>query len=71
IDKLGPAGESVQPLFITVDPEHDTPRQSSSTLHCFTHASSASPAAKSSSKRSLAHTKFITPRTNNRRNPTL
>ena len=25
IDKLGPAGESVQPLFITVDPEHDTP----------------------------------------------
>ena len=24
IDKLGPAGESVQPLFITVDPEHDT-----------------------------------------------
>ena len=25
IDKLGPAGESAQPLFITVDPEHDTP----------------------------------------------
>jgi protein SCO1/2 len=25
IDKLGPAGESVQPLFITVDPERDTP----------------------------------------------
>jgi len=25
IDKLGPAGEAVQPLFITVDPEHDTP----------------------------------------------
>lgn len=25
IDKLGSAGESVQPLFITVDPEHDTP----------------------------------------------
>jgi cytochrome oxidase Cu insertion factor (SCO1/SenC/PrrC family) len=25
IDKLGAAGESVQPLFITVDPEHDTP----------------------------------------------
>jgi protein SCO1/2 len=25
IDRLGPAGESVQPLFITVDPEHDTP----------------------------------------------
>lgn len=25
IDKLGPAGDAVQPLFITVDPEHDTP----------------------------------------------
>jgi cytochrome oxidase Cu insertion factor (SCO1/SenC/PrrC family) len=25
IDKLGPAGEAVQPLFITVVPEHDTP----------------------------------------------
>jgi cytochrome oxidase Cu insertion factor (SCO1/SenC/PrrC family) len=25
LDKLGPAGESVQPLFITVDPERDTP----------------------------------------------
>jgi cytochrome oxidase Cu insertion factor (SCO1/SenC/PrrC family) len=27
IDKLGPAGDTVQPLFITVDPEHDTPEQ--------------------------------------------
>jgi len=27
IDKLGPAGEAVQPLFITVDPEKDTPEQ--------------------------------------------
>lgn len=25
IDKLGPAGEAVQPLFVTVDPERDTP----------------------------------------------
>ena len=25
IDKLGSAGDAVQPLFITVDPEHDTP----------------------------------------------
>ena len=25
IDKLGPTGEFVQPLFITIDPEHDTP----------------------------------------------
>ena len=25
IDKLGPAGDSVQPIFITVDPKHDTP----------------------------------------------
>ena len=25
IDRLGAAGEAVQPLFITVDPEHDTP----------------------------------------------
>ncbi|HZP70815.1 MAG TPA: SCO family protein [Pseudolabrys sp.] len=25
IDRLGPAGDAVQPLFITVDPEHDTP----------------------------------------------
>jgi len=27
IDRLGPAGEAVQPLFITVDPERDTPAQ--------------------------------------------
>jgi cytochrome oxidase Cu insertion factor (SCO1/SenC/PrrC family) len=27
IDKLGPAGDGVQPLFITVDPEKDTPEQ--------------------------------------------
>jgi protein SCO1/2 len=25
LDRLGPAGDSVQPLFITVDPERDTP----------------------------------------------
>jgi cytochrome oxidase Cu insertion factor (SCO1/SenC/PrrC family) len=27
LDQLGPAGETVQPLFITVDPEKDTPEQ--------------------------------------------
>lgn len=27
VDQLGPAGEAVQPLFITVDPERDTPGQ--------------------------------------------
>jgi protein SCO1/2 len=27
VDKLGPMGEAVQPLFITVDPELDTPEQ--------------------------------------------
>ena len=27
VDRLGPAGEAVQPLFITVDPERDTPAQ--------------------------------------------
>jgi protein SCO1/2 len=27
LDRLGPAGEAVQPLFITVDPEKDTPSQ--------------------------------------------
>jgi len=27
LDKLGPAGAGVQPLFITVDPEHDRPEQ--------------------------------------------
>jgi cytochrome oxidase Cu insertion factor (SCO1/SenC/PrrC family) len=27
VDQLGPAGELVQPLFITVDPEMDTPEQ--------------------------------------------
>jgi cytochrome oxidase Cu insertion factor (SCO1/SenC/PrrC family) len=27
LDKLGPAGEAVQPIFITVDPEKDTPEQ--------------------------------------------
>jgi protein SCO1 len=27
LDKLGPAAEAVQPLFITVDPEKDTPEQ--------------------------------------------
>ena len=27
LDRLGPAGEAVQPLFITVDPQKDTPEQ--------------------------------------------
>src|SRR4029077_3451096 len=27
LDKLGPTAEAVQPLFITVDPEKDTPEQ--------------------------------------------
>jgi hypothetical protein len=27
IDNLAPAGEAVQPLFITVDPKRDTPDQ--------------------------------------------
>jgi cytochrome oxidase Cu insertion factor (SCO1/SenC/PrrC family) len=27
VDRLGPPGEAVQPLFITVDPEKDTPEQ--------------------------------------------
>ena len=26
MDRLGPAGEAVQPIFITVDPEQDTPQ---------------------------------------------
>jgi len=26
IDQLGPAGDAVQPLFITLDPERDTPQ---------------------------------------------
>jgi cytochrome oxidase Cu insertion factor (SCO1/SenC/PrrC family) len=27
VDQLGPAGEAVQPLFVTVDPDKDTPEQ--------------------------------------------
>jgi len=27
LDKLGPAGDGVQPLFITLDPEHDRPAE--------------------------------------------
>lgn len=27
VEKLGAAGEAVQPLFVTLDPERDTPRQ--------------------------------------------
>ena len=35
LDRLGPAGESVQPLFITVDPEKDTPAQLKSYVALF------------------------------------
>lgn len=35
LDKLGPAGEAVQPVFITVDPEKDTPQQLKSYVGLF------------------------------------
>ena len=35
LDRLGPAGEQVQPLFITVDPEKDTPAQLKSYVALF------------------------------------
>jgi protein SCO1/2 len=35
IDKLGPAGDQIQPLFITVDPEIDTPAQLKSYVALF------------------------------------
>jgi protein SCO1/2 len=35
LDRLGPAGERVQPLFITVDPEKDTPAQLKSYVGLF------------------------------------
>jgi protein SCO1/2 len=35
VDKLGAAGEQVQPLFITVDPEKDTPAQLKSYVALF------------------------------------
>jgi protein SCO1/2 len=35
VDKLGPSGEAVQPLFITIDPEKDTPEQLKSYVALF------------------------------------
>jgi cytochrome oxidase Cu insertion factor (SCO1/SenC/PrrC family) len=35
IDQLGPAGDGIQPLFITVDPEKDTPDQLKSYVTLF------------------------------------
>jgi protein SCO1/2 len=35
LDRLGPAGDQVQPLFITVDPEKDTPAQLKSYVALF------------------------------------
>ena len=35
LDRLGPGGEQVQPLFITVDPEKDTPAQLKSYVALF------------------------------------
>jgi protein SCO1/2 len=35
IDRLGPAADAVQPLFITIDPEKDTPEQLSSHVGLF------------------------------------
>src|SRR5262249_20723819 len=35
VDKLGPTGEAVQPLFITINPELDTPEQLKSYVALF------------------------------------
>ena len=35
LDRLGPMGEAVQPLFVTVDPEKDTPEQLSAYVALF------------------------------------
>jgi cytochrome oxidase Cu insertion factor (SCO1/SenC/PrrC family) len=35
VDKLGPMGEAVQPLFITINPELDTPEQLKSYVALF------------------------------------
>ena len=35
LDRLGPAGDQIQPLFITVDPEKDTPAQLKSYVALF------------------------------------
>ena len=41
VDRLGPAGDAVQPIFITVDPARDTPEHLKEYMSCSTRASSA------------------------------
>ena len=41
LDKLGPKAERITPIFITVDPERDTPAQLASTCRASIRGSSA------------------------------
>ena len=71
LEKLGAKAQRITPIFISVDPQRDTPEQLAAYVKNFDPSSSASPERRRRSPRSLKPTRSITPRCRAKSAPTI